>query len=96
MARAGRVYWVMEREAYVERRAIMEVEGTDSLEASRVASEHAYHTRLGRAATAAANGDWELAREWCAQIAERYGQHVADDLVREIDDNIEASLAWRR
>lgn len=86
----------MEREAYVERRAIMEVEGTDPLTASRVASEYAYHTRLGRVATDAANGNWEPAREWCAELAKSHGQHAADDLIRDIDDNIEAALAWRR
>lgn len=91
----ARVY-VMERDAYIERRAIMEVEGVDGLTASREASEYAYHTRLGRVATAAANGDWESAREWCAELAERYGQDAADNLISDIDGNIELALAWRR
>lgn len=86
----------MEREAYVERRAIMEVEGVDSLEASRVASEYAYHTRMGRVATAAVNGDWEPARAWCAALAKTDGQDAADDLIAEIDDNIEAAMKWKR
>jgi hypothetical protein len=86
----------MDREACSERRAIMEVEGADALTASRVASECAYHTKLGRVATAAANGDWEPAREWCAQVAKRYGQDVADDLIREIDQNIEMVLVGKR
>jgi cobalamin biosynthesis Mg chelatase CobN len=86
----------MDREAYVERRAIMEVEGVDGLTASREASDYAYHTRLGRVATAAANGNWEPAREWCAELAERYGQEAADDLVSDIEANIEAVMAWRR
>lgn len=86
----------MDREAYIERRAIMEVEGVDGLAASREASDYAYHTRLGRAATAAANGNWEPAREWCAEIAQRFGQNVADELVQEIDDNIKMARVWRR
>jgi hypothetical protein len=93
---AARFYWVMEREAYAERRAIMEVEGMDPINASRVASDYAYNTRLGKAATAAANGNWEPAREWCAEIAARYGQDTADELIREIDQISQASLALKR
>ena len=85
----------MEREAYAERRAIMEVEGMDAVNASRAASEYAYNTRLGKAATAAANGNWEPARKWCAEIAARYGQDAADVLIREIDQNIEVSLVLK-
>lgn len=84
------------REAYEERRAIVEVEGADALTASREASEYAYHTRLGRVATSAANGNWEPAREWCTEIAARFGQDVADELIREIDQNIEASTDLKR
>lgn len=88
---------MMEREAYVERRAIMEIEGKESpLSASRDASDYAYHTRLGKVATAMANGDPEPAREWVAEIAARWGQGFADELVREIDLNIEIALAARR
>lgn len=68
---AGRI-WVMDREAYVERRAIMEVEGVDSLTAARDASDSGYRTRMSKAATEAANGDWEPAREWVAEIAKRF------------------------
>lgn len=93
---AGRVYWVMETEAYVERRAIMEIEGVNPMDASRAAADYAYHTRMGKVATAASNGDWEAARAWCAEVATRYGQEVADDLVGEIDENIEVALKWRR
>jgi hypothetical protein len=74
----------------------MEAEGVDALTASRVASEYAYRTRLGRVTTAAANGDWEPAREWCAEVARRYGQDVADDLIREIDRNIEIASLGKR
>lgn len=87
----------MEREAYVERRAIMEIDGgVDGLTASREASEYAYHTRFGKVATAAANGNWEAARAWCAELAERYGQEAADNLISDIDGNIELELRWRR
>jgi hypothetical protein len=92
---AGRI-WVIDREAYTERRAIMEVEGVESLEASRVASVCGYRTQLSEVATEAANGDWEPAREWIAETALRYGQSTADELVSEIDANIEAAMVWRR
>lgn len=93
---AGRI-WVMDREAYLERRAIMEVDGEmSSLEASREASEYAYHSPLGMVATEAANGNWEPARAWVAKIAARYGQNASDGLVSEIDANIEATMALRR
>lgn len=96
MPRWGRV-WVMEREAYVERRAIMEIDGKEApVEASRVASEYAYHTTLGKVATAMANGDPEPARKWVAEIAARWGQGFADELVEEIDLNIEIALNARR
>lgn len=81
----------------MERRAIMEVDGEmSSLEASREASEYAYHTRLGMVATEAANGNWEPARAWVAVIAKRYGQDAADGLVSEIDASIESTMALRR
>lgn len=92
---AGRI-WVIDREAYVERRAIMEIEGVDSLTASREASDYGYGTRLSKVATQAANGDWEPARAWVAETAKRFGQEVADELVEEIDANIEQARIWRR
>lgn len=96
MPRWGSV-WVMEREAYVERRAIMEIDGAEApVESSRVASEYAYHTTLGKVATAMANGDPEPARKWVAATAARWGQRVADELVDEIDLNIETALKSRR
>lgn len=86
----------MEREAYVERRAILEFEGVDPLTASRDASDYAYRTRLSAVATAMANGDPEPARKWVTEIAARWGQDTADELVREIDLNIEIALNARR
>lgn len=75
----------------------MELDGAETpLDASRAASEYAYHTTLGRVATAMANGNPEPAREWVTEIAARWGQHVADELVREIDLNIEVALDGRR
>jgi hypothetical protein len=56
--------WVMDREAYLERRAVMEVEGVNGLEASRVSSDYAYRSRMGVVLTAAANDDWEPAHAW--------------------------------
>ena len=94
MPRWGRI-WVIEREAYAERRAIMELDGIDPLTASRDASDYAYRTRLSRVATAMANGDPEPAREWVAETAARWGQDTADELVREIDLNIEIALEGR-
>ena len=88
---------MIEREAYVERRAIMEIDGkVPPLEASRDASAYAYQTTLSKAATAMANGDPEPAREWVTKIAARWGQSVADELVEEIDLNIELALEARR
>jgi len=92
---AGKI-WVMDREAYAERRAILELNGASGLDASRDAADYAYHTRLSVVATAAVNGDWEPAREWCSQAAERFGQDIADQLIEEIDSSIEAVMVWRR
>jgi hypothetical protein len=91
-----RHFWVMDRPAYNERRAIMEVEGCDGLTASREASDCAYKTRFGRVCTAAANGDWEPAREWYTEVLTRFGRHEADELIADIDANIECELKWRR
>ncbi len=96
MAQKGRVHWIMDREAYLERRAIMEVEGVDPLTASRAATDYAYQTRLGKAATAMANGDRKLAEEWRAEIAGRFGQDVGDELMRDIEQLVETELAFRR
>ena len=93
----SRSYWVMDRYAYTERRAIMEIDGgCDGLAASREASDCAYQTRFGKVCTAGASGDWEPAREWYVEIAARFGRDTADELIRDIDDNIEAELQWRR
>ena len=86
----------MDREAYAERRAIMEVEGIDSLTASRVASECGYYSRLGRVATAMANGDQEPAEAWRAEIATRFGHDAGDELIRDIEQLVKAELAFRR
>jgi hypothetical protein len=96
MPRWGSKRWVLDREAYAERRAIMEYEGVDALTASRAASEYAYHTRFGEVATAMANGDPEPARAWAAETAQRFGQDAADELIRDLDENIETELKWRR
>jgi hypothetical protein len=96
MPRWGRI-WVMEWEAYIERRAIMEIDGNEPpLSAGREASAYVYHTRLGMVATGLANGDPEPARKWVAETAARWGQDTADELVRDIDRNIETSLQARR
>lgn len=88
--------WIMDREAYNERRAIMEIENCGALTASRAASDYAYNTRFGKVATEASNGNWEPAGEWCAEIAERFGKKAADQLIGDIDDAIEAEVKWRR
>jgi hypothetical protein len=91
-----RRYWVLDRDAYNERRFIMEVEGVDGLTASREASAVGYATRFGRAATWAANDRWRLARKWCEKIATRFGPETAAAVMRDIEDTIEQELKWRR
>jgi hypothetical protein len=96
MLRLGRI-WVMEWEAFIERRAIMEIDRNEPpISAAREASAFAYHTRLGMVATELANGDPESARKWVAEIDARWGQETADELDRDIDRNIETSLQARR
>lgn len=83
----------MDPECYRERRCIMEIDGeAEPLLASREASDAAYRTRMSRVGTAAANGDWEPARQWCAEVAARFGQDMADGLIGDID----AAIAEKR
>jgi hypothetical protein len=68
--------WVMDREAYNERRAIMEVnKASDAtcLDIARHASDVAYKTRFGQVCTDAANGDWTAAEAWMKEIRGRFG-----------------------
>jgi hypothetical protein len=90
--------WVIDREACEERRAIIEVEGNsgDLMSPAREAADYAYKTRFGIVATAAANGDWEPARAWCAEIEKRFGSGAAIGLMRDIREAIEAEIKWRR
>jgi hypothetical protein len=88
--------WVMDRDAYQERRAIMEVEGADGLTASREASDCAYATRMGVVCTAGANRDWAPARAWCREIAARFGIDMAHALMKDINAMIETELNWRQ
>lgn len=88
--------WVMDREAYQERRAIMEVEGADGLTASREASDCAYATRMGVVCTAGANRDWAPARAWVREIAARFGYATARAVIKDIRVTIETELKWRQ
>lgn len=78
--------WVMDDEAYKERRAIIEVECPElSVDwASRLASEDAYRTPLSVAMTQAARGNWEPAKELCRRARERFGEGLAMEVWREI------------
>jgi hypothetical protein len=87
-----REYFVMEYEAYAERRAILEVEGAKPLDAARDAADYAYATRFGVAATAAARGDWEPAREWCREERARFGEELARALMRDIQTAVKAEI----
>lgn len=88
--------WVMDREAYDERRAIMEVEGVKSLDASREAADAAFATRMGIACTAAANGDWTAARVWCRELANRFGYEMARATWDDLKENLRNELQWRQ
>ena len=92
-------YWVMDREAYCERRAIMEVNKDPEvsyLDISRGASDIAYKTRFGRVCTDAANDDWTAAETWMKEIRERFGVQAATDVLTDIWATIEEELRWRR
>lgn len=88
----------MDREAYAERRAIMEVDAPDNepMTAAREAADYAYKTRFGVVATAAANGDWQPARAWCAEISKRFGADTGAAVMRDIEEAIKAELDWRQ
>ncbi len=88
--------WVMDREAYLERRAIMEVEGVEPLPASREAADAAYATRMSQVCTAAANGDWTLARIWCRELASRFGRELARATWEDVKENLRIELQWRQ
>lgn len=90
----ARRYFITDREAYAERVAIMlEGQGPEetfaTMEPYRTAGDAAYQTRFAVVASAAANGDWEPAREWCRQERDRFGDDLARELMRDIQRTVE-------
>jgi hypothetical protein len=89
----------MDREAYRERCAIMDVNKAPELtylDISRDASDMAYKTRFSRVCTDAANGDWTAAETWMKEIRERFGVQTATDVLTDIWATIDEELRWRR
>ncbi len=76
---------VIDRDAFAERYAILAVEGMDETQAMQLASLSGYNTAFSLAATAAANGDWEPAKELCRRERSVHGQDWAMELWREIE-----------
>jgi hypothetical protein len=80
--------YVLDREAYQERMAIMMESGIDPMESSRMATDDAYKTPLALAAKAAVLGDWEPADALCRVERDKHGEAHARELRRSIQDAI--------
>jgi hypothetical protein len=76
----NRVRVVIDREAYLERKAIMEESGVDPIEATQAATVCGYNTGFALACTALANGDDGPARELCRREARVHGREWAERL----------------
>jgi hypothetical protein len=88
----------MDREAYDERLAIMQVEageGDNLMHLRQVAADAAYHTRFALAATEGANGNWDAAKEWCCELRERFGDQMARDLMRDLQQAVKDEMKRR-
>lgn len=96
---------VIDREAYRERMEIMmfELQGenpsftvNDMNHVFSIAAECGYNTLWAMAATAAARGDWTVAKELCRGERERHGDAWARDLMRSIQIAVKETLQlWR-
>lgn len=80
--------YVLDREAYFERMAIMMESDIDAMEASRMATDSAYQTPLALSATAAIRGDWEPAKNLCRVERDKHGEARGRELMRSIQDAI--------
>lgn len=82
--------WILDREAFNERAAIMiEDGGLPIYEAHSAAADLSYRTPLALAATEAARGDWEPAKALCRKQPEGYGR----DLMRAIQEAVREKQA---
>lgn len=93
--------WVLDREAYHERMAIMmealmaEHPSPTQHQLSMVtseASESAHKTPFAVAATAAARGDWEPAKALCRGERSRRGESAGRELMRAIQDAVREKM----
>lgn len=71
---------VIDRDAFAEKKACLEADGVDPIQASQWASMVAYNTGFALAATALANGDDKPARELCRREAQKHGREWAEGL----------------
>lgn len=83
---------VIDREAFHERKAIMEEAGVDPIQAAQAASVEAYNTGFALAATALANGDDGPAKELCRREARAHGREWAERLRDAIKEAVAESL----
>lgn len=93
--------FILDEEAYQERFAIMlealEVEQPNPekwrVDAVRDAAvESGYRTPWAIAATAAARGDWEPAKELCRRERDRHGEEWARGAMRSIQEAVRAKV----
>lgn len=88
--------YITDREAFHERMAIMLEDGsTHVTTVSSTATECGYQTVYGRVATAAANGDWQPAKDYCRREAHILGEEGAKDLMRQIQADIRDTMLIR-
>lgn len=97
---------VIDRYAYEERLAIMEVEHLQTHESIEhyegtsmrsAASNSGYATPYSKALTAAADNNWEPAKELCRKARETFGEDLARELMRDIQEEVKAALLlWKR
>lgn len=79
---------VIDRDAFAEKKACLEADGVDPIQASQWASMVAYNTGFALAATALANGDDKPAKELCRREMRIHGKPWALELWNSIQEAV--------
>ena len=93
--------FILDRDAYMERRAIME----EALHVDRPnatlhdmqqiwheAAESGYRTTFAQVATSAARSDWEPAKAFCRRLREQFDDGLAREVMRDIQQLVRDKL----
>ncbi len=88
----NRVRVILDKEAFWERKAIMEESGVDPIQAAQAATVEGYNTAFALAATALANGDDRPAKELCRREMAAHGKQWALELWAAIREAVDESV----